>query len=230
MENLVQNYDVCKSAFYNAGVKDCINTIHAIMSKKTSIDVEFIYYLDKLRRCLKDAKFSKSDSCMLFSVKDGMSYYFYELYEKAFGLSSSTTEKLLRVANKFIECRADVGGNLKPKFIYGFLYDLSISKIIELLPLSMASILSAFDNGYLTKYSTVKQIREYIKSLKTKKEDNTVIEAVEQEPVSDESDVVDEPLYDVTKQYELEFFESLTKEQLIPIVMTMQNEIHKKKK
>jgi hypothetical protein len=89
-------------------------------------------------------------------------YTVLTILEKMFGFCDKYIESIVRVINKFI---VENGAVLEYKF--SFLNDLSISKLQELLPLSFEQIKMAFDKKILTYRSTLKQIREYVKSLKT---------------------------------------------------------------
>ena len=99
-----------------------------------------------------------------------------ELLQKTFGFTQKYLESITRVILKFICVNSQNAG--VPRYKFDFCEDLGLSKLQELLPLSETQIQLAFGSGDLTIESTKKDIREYVKSLKGKKE-NKVLENLE---------------------------------------------------
>ena len=107
-----------------------------------------------------------------------------EVLGRKFGLSEKTIYTYLKIANKFVSFLAG------EKFIIDDLKDYSISKLQELLPLSIEQIRNAFAEFDITYKSTKKELREYVKSIKTNNKDNKVYE--EKEDVVSDVDVSEE--------------------------------------
>lgn len=97
---------------------------------------------------------------------------FTDILANKFGLSEKTIYTYLKIANKFITFLAG------EKYLIDELKDYSISKLQELLPLSLNTIEQAFKDCSLNYKSTKKQIREFVKSLKESQKDNKVIEEI----------------------------------------------------
>lgn len=147
--------------------------------------------------------------------------YVYEHIIREFGLDDKTVYKMIQVAEKFLTYNdLDNFYSIKP-YIVGF----SRSKIFELLPLSETQFEFAIKNKQISSDSSVKVIREYVKSLKgTTKSNNKVLE----EPQSiDEQLKSIEATYDPKKHYDFTYFESKSKSQLLNIVWELQKEIEK---
>ena len=88
-------------------------------------------------------------------------YRFTELLGKFFGLSERYIYRLKQISGKFIDF---VAGD--KKFKIPELQEYSISKLQELLPVSLDSIKQAFSEKMLTYKSTRADIRNYVKTLK----------------------------------------------------------------
>ena len=94
----------------------------------------------------------------------------------------------------------------------------SSSKLFELLSLSQETAFELIDKKIITPEMTVKQIREYIKSLK----DGTdkAEKVLEDTPEINEDEI---PMaYNPAQEYEYSYFESKTKNQLLNIVWELQ--------
>ena len=100
--------------------------------------------------------------------------------QKQFGFTDKYLETITRVIVKFICVNTQNAG--VPWYKFDFCEDLGISKLQELLSLSETQIQLAFSSGDLTVKSTKKEIRDYVKSLKGRKE-NKVLETPDQSEV-----------------------------------------------
>ena len=103
-----------------------------------------------------------------------------EFLQKQFGFSQKYLERITRVILKFICVNSQDFKVLGYKF--GFCNNLTISKMQELIGLSDYQLQVAFSSGDLTVKSTQKDIQDYVKSLKGKKE-NKVLETPDQSEV-----------------------------------------------
>ncbi len=99
-----------------------------------------------------------------------------DFLQKTFGFSQKYLERITRVILKFICVNSQDFKTLEFKF--DFCNDLTISKMQYLIGLSDYQIQVAFSCGDLTIKSTQKDIQDYVKSLKGKKE-NKVLENLE---------------------------------------------------
>lgn len=99
-----------------------------------------------------------------------------DFLQKQFGFSQKYLERITRVILKFICVNSQDFKVLEYKF--AFCNNLTISKMQELIGLSDYQLQVAFSCGDLTVKSTQKDIQDYVKSLKGKKE-NKVLENLE---------------------------------------------------
>lgn len=103
--------------------------------------------------------------------KVGNTIRFTEVLAEKFGLSEKYIYTLLKIADKFIDFLAG------EKFRIAELSNLTISKMQELLPLSINTIQEAFRSKQITYKSTKKELRQYVQSVKKpNSEDKKVIE------------------------------------------------------
>lgn len=158
-----------------------------------------------------------------YKAKDNEYYNATKLLGK-FGFDRKAISRIVKCYEKFvtgsIECSAG-GTNLKSDF---FLF--SPSKLFELLVVSNSQLYSDLDKGILSPSMTKKEIRNYVKSLRGGEiEENKVLE----EPDVEDEEQFEEEFFSVHKHYDLEFFESCSKEQLLSIVLIYQCEYEKLK-
>ena len=102
-----------------------------------------------------------TDKDSVNTAKITNNYRFTELLAKFFGLSERYIYRLIQISDKFIDF---VAGD--KKFKIPELKEYSISKLQELLPVSLDSIKQAFSNKLLTYKSTRGDIRSYVMTLK----------------------------------------------------------------
>lgn len=153
-----------------------------------------------------------------YKAKDNEYYNSYKLLAK-FGFDKKAVSRYKQCFEKFIV--GDTGHYTLFPTLYGF----TSSKLFELLTLSDETIFNAIDNKLLKPEMTVKQIREFIKTLKdgTDKAEKVVEDTTE----INEEDI---PLaYDPKQEYEYSYFESKTKNQLLNIVWELQKAYQKLK-
>lgn len=107
-------------------------------------------------------------------------YRFTELLAKFFGLSERYIYRLIQISDKFIDF---VAGDKKIKIPE--LKEYSISKLQELLPVSLDNIKQAFSNNLLNYKSTREDIRSYVKTLKGATPNKVIENNVEEQEDND---------------------------------------------
>lgn len=108
--------------------------------------------------------------------------------------------------------------------LYPIYEDFTCSKLFELLALSEDTVKNSIVNGLVLPTMTVKQIREYIKTLK---DGSDKAEKVIEDTSINEDDI---PMaYDPKHEYEYSYFETKTKNQLLNIVWELQKAYQKLK-
>lgn len=193
-------------------------------------DKELSLLIKDLKQCFYKQQNSFIETCVTihkiwsyckgnyYKAKDNEYYNSYKLLAK-FGFDKKAVSRYKQCFEKFV-VGDDGHYTLFPK-LYGF----TSSKLFELLTLSDETIFNAIDNKLVKPEMTVKQIREFIKSLKdgTDKAEKVVEDTTE----INEEDI---PLvYDPKQEYEYSYFESKTKNQLLNIVWELQKAYQKLK-
>lgn len=193
-------------------------------------DKELSLLIEDLKQCFDKHQNSFIETCVTihkiwsyckgnyYKAKDNEYYNSYKLLAK-FGFDKKAVSRYKQCFEKFIV--GDAGHYTLFPCLYGF----TSSKLFELLTLSDETIFNAIDNKLLKPDMTVKQIREFIKTLK----DGTdkAEKVVEDTTVINEEDI---PLaYDPKQEYEYSYFESKTKNQLLNIVWELQKAYQKLK-
>lgn len=155
-----------------------------------------------------------------WKAKDNEYYNSYKLLAK-FGFDKKAVSRYKSIYEKFIF-------HVVPTDSYKLLDKLqsfSPSKLFELLALTKETTLELVSNKLITPDMTVKQIREYIKSMK---DGSDKAEKVIEDTTEINEDEI--PLaYNPTQEYEYSYFESKTKNQLLNIVWELQKAYQKLK-
>ena len=161
------------------------------------------------------------------AVENKNGRWFYDDIIKAYGVEERTVNRMINIVNRFCtieEKKDDVVPKIKPAFL-GY----TKSKLFELLPLSNSQIETAISNQRITSKSTVKAIRDYVKSLKTTdNKDNLVLEDHKAKLDEEEKSILD--TYTPKKFYDYSYFESLSKDDLLRVIIALQREHFKNNK
>lgn len=160
-----------------------------------------------------------------------------EYLNKLFGFSKQHIEYLVKIINKFLRTKNEsdvgirefaekngIGCCVGLSYAFDFLEYLSISKMQELLPLSMEQIQKAFNNKELTVHSTVQDIRKYVKAVKG----GSTAKVVEETPTAVDNEgerprnILD--IFSPTKKYDTAFFNDLEKSELVACCLLYQKQ------
>lgn len=162
-----------------------------------------------------------------YKAKDNEYYNSYKLLAK-FGFDKKAVSRLTQCYERFVydyETDNKVPLGVLPKVCLKFEFcDFSPSKLFELLPLSQDTAMELVEKQFITPTMTVKQIREYIKTLK---DGTDKAEKVIEDTTINEENI---PMaYDPKQEYEYSYFETKTKNQLLNIVWELQKAYQKLK-
>lgn len=162
-----------------------------------------------------------------YKAKDNEFYNSYKLLSK-FGFDKKAVSRLTQCYERFIydyETDNKVPLGALPKVCLKFEFcDFSPSKLFELLSLSQETVEETVSKQLIKPTMTVKQIREYIKTLK---DGSDKAEKVIEDTCINEDDI---PMaYDPKQEYEYSYFETKTKNQLLNIVWELQKAYQKLK-
>lgn len=130
-----------------------------------------------------------------------------------------------KAVNRYVQCYTKfVVDNEQTLSLILTLKDFSPSKLFEMLSLSQETVLELVNKKIIKPTMTVKEIREYIKTLKDGSDKaEKVIENLPTE--INEEDI---PMaYDPKKEYKYSYFEEKTKNQLLNIIWELQKEYQK---
>lgn len=150
-----------------------------------------------------------------FKAKNNEYYNSYKLLAK-FGFDKKAVNRYKQCYERFVLQGANV-------LLYDY-KDFSPSKLFELLVLSSETSDELVKKQFIKPTMTVKQIREYIKTLK---DGSDKAEKVIEDTTINEDDI---PMaYDPKQEYEYSYFETKTKNQLLNIVWELQKAYQKLK-
>ena len=150
-----------------------------------------------------------------WKAKDNEYYNSYKLLAK-FGFDKKAVSRYKQCYERFV--------NLQNLTLLPIYENFTPSKLFELLVLSDETVKSSISNGLIKPTMTVKQIREYIKTLK---DGTDKAEKVIEDTTINEEDI---PMaYDPKQEYEYSYFETKTKNQLLNIVWELQKAYQKLK-
>ena len=221
---------------------DNIRVFKEVFESNENQDVEeFNQIIKNLNKCIENDQSNFIELCYWFkrlkahftggyanpklyfgAVQNKNGRWFFDTIVKNYGLDDSIVDKMIRVVEKFCVIntnKLDVECKIKPAFL-GY----TKSKLFELLPLSDTQIEVAMKNERITIKSTVKEIRDYVKSLKTSdKKENKVLEDVHKESLDKQEAEIQES-YSPKKWYKIEYFRAKNKEELIDIIRALQRE------
>lgn len=151
-----------------------------------------------------------------FKAKDNEYYNCVKLLGK-FGFNKKSISRYKNCYSRFCE-----GFSAQTVCVKEYFCDFSPSKLFELLPLSYETMENALDSKLIKPEMTVKEIRQFVKTLKDGQPAETVVEQ--------KLDVNEEEIpfvYDPKCEYEYSYFESKTKNQLLNIVWDLQKAYQK---
>ena len=230
--------------------KQAVDKLMQVMKNRLRSNFEFLCCLRKIIECSSNGSYILKGNvsmvnyswieCSYSGVIESRFPYNISVVDylnKLFGFSKQHIEYLVKIINKFLRTQnvSDVGIRefaeengtaccVGLSYAFDFLEYLSISKMQELLPLSMEQIQKAFDNKELTVRSTVQDIRKYIKAVKggtsskVLEETPTAVDYEEERP----RNILD--IFSPTKKYDTTFFNDLEKSELITCCLLYQKE------
>ena len=185
--------------------QDYILNLESIFKSNLRDDFGLLCNVYGLYKTCKGSTFTDRGAVSVAKITN--QYRFTELLAKFFGLSESYIYRLVQISDKFIDFRAGA-----KKFKIPELKEYSISKLQELLPVSLDSIKQAFSNNLLNYKSTREDIRSYVKTLKG----TTPKKVIEENNVEEqEENVVDsEERFNVSIVFPSDVYEFIKKQVL----------------
>ena len=119
-----------------------------------------------------DCWFEDNPDCLL-KAKSSPDYYNKKELFKALNLKNKQVNRYCACYEKFMTLD-DVGSKLKEPFV-----SFTSSKLFELLPLGTEKLIEFLNNGQLSPTMTVKEIREFLKTIEEKEETEENVDELE---------------------------------------------------
>lgn len=199
---------------------------------------ELTMYIKKLDKCFKKESDNFAEICFLvfqihnlfmknnygiYLKKNQNMTYSFDTIMSGFGISKSESSRLLSCYEKFVTKETD-----KPMILAEF-YGFSKSKFFELLQVDNEQLRKDLQNKVLRFDFTIKQIRDYVKNLKTLEKQQARLNGNVKE---EKEEIIEEEIpmaYNPQQHYDFDYFQEKSKAQLLNIVWELQKEYEKLK-
>ena len=199
---------------------------------------ELTMYIKKLDKCFKKESDNFAEICFLvfqihnlfmknnygiYLKKNQNMTYSFDTIMSGFGISKSESSRLLSCYEKFVTKETD-----KPMILAEF-YGFSKSKFFELLQVDNEQLRKDLQNKVLRFDFTIKQIRDYVKNLKTLEKQQARLNGNVKE---EKEEIIEEEIpmaYNPQQHYDFDYFQEKNKAQLLNIVWELQKEYEKLK-
>lgn len=198
---------------------DLITKLNKLFKKENQNFAELCFLTYRVNELFRE--YRKSGKYILDKYKNTCTF---DTIMKGFGFDSSQSSRLLACYNKYCYLsKSDI-----ERATCNILCDyenFSKSKLIELLPVDTEQLLLDIKNKVIRPDMTVKSIREYVKNYQAQQRQKENLFKDKEEKVEEEFDESEIPMvYDPTKYYDFEYFESKTKAQLLNMIWDLQKE------
>ena len=203
----------------NPYLKTLIQDVAMYSKKEARNDMGFLLSLYKLYSIgTGDPMYPEFKSYSQYGEK----IHFFELCQKYFGYCRKYVERCINIVRRFIEWDVDVPIE-KAVYKFPIFANYTISKLIELLPVSAEELQEAIDSGKIKPNSTQAELRSWVQSRKvdTPKVDGNQPEEKEQSEISGAKEK-SKFRYDITRWYEVSELKTLGKKDLIEIIRQLQ--------
>jgi len=180
----------CKDfEFLNDGNQKAFNRLKETIQKRAKLDLEFLEkFIAFSSECLGTTQFACAKGAYLYK-KDTTEINYLSFCAEYLGLSESTVKKLYLVYERFVLVVDYPKGKKSCSFILPEFNDIPLSKIFELLSVSINDLQTAFDAGKLNVNMTQKQLRDWVKLHNNGTESTIdVKESINDELVEDDDD------------------------------------------
>ena len=159
----------CKDfEFLNADNQKAYENLKQTILKRSRLDLEFLQrFIEFSSECLGTVQYSCAKYAFIYD-KNNSTMNFTDFCSSYLGLSSSTISKLYTTYERFIienfageKCTKKTLSWILPE-----MRDMTLTKIFELLPISVDQLSRDFDKGVLSSNMTKMQLRAYVKDFK----------------------------------------------------------------
>ena len=185
--------------------------------------------VEKLKSCFDKSQNNFSQICYcVHSIckwfdehpqpKEVLTEKYYNKYEllAGFGFDKSAISRLSNCFEKFVI-------NDSNDYVLGIEYkDFTQSKLYELLPLEKVDLTNLVCTRVIKPEMSVKQIRKIVKSYLNQENESSAKVEINEEDIPN--------VYDPKQTYSFDYFNSMTKNELVNMIMMLQEEYQKMKK
>ena len=172
----------CKDfKFARAESQKAYDALCQTVYRRSRLDLEFLQkFIEFSSEALGTCQYLFAKTSWL-SSKDGQTINYISFCAEYLGLSERTIQKLYQTYERFIICAVDGASGLKSfSWAIPLFCDMTLTKIFELLPVSLEQLRKDYEANNVSANMTQKQLREYVKSFSAGNSGaNKVLEAVE---------------------------------------------------
>jgi len=154
----------CKDfEFMNADKQLAYNNLKETIQKRSKLDLEFLEkFITFSRACSCGSQWAVVKWSSVFD-KNKQSMNYVTFCAEYLGLSENTVKKLYLIYERFVQIVDYPDGKKSFSYILPDFNDFTLSKLFELLSVSINDLRSAFDSGELHSAMTQKQLRQWVK-------------------------------------------------------------------
>ena len=215
----------CKDFYFsNEEKQTAYDNLKQTILKRSRLDFEFLQSFIEFSKTFGSTQFECAKYFIVVD-KDNKTINYITFCAEYLGLSERTIQKLYQTYERFV-IYADVGGDGEKSFSWAIplFNNMTLSKVFELLPCSLEQLRIAYEKDILSAHMTVKQLREYVKSLKNGfGQAQKVLEQIEEEQAQDKQEDTSNKLDTYNKiQSIIQIFENpinLTKDKVIDRIL-----------
>ena len=208
---MLDEFVKCNLEFEDKELDNLVYDLSCLFKRQTSCFVDICSTVYRIH------KYCKGN---YWKAKDDEYYNAYKLLAK-FGFDKKAVSRYKSCFEKFIYA-------LSPKIhsyaLYKEFEDFNPSKLFELLPLSKETCFNLVKNKMIKPEMTVKEIRSFVKAMK--KGTDSAEQVLEDTSINEDEIPM---AYDPKQKYEFKYFESMSKNQLLNMIWSLQEEYQKLK-
>ena len=149
--------------FMNADKQLAYNDLRETIKKRSKLDLEFLEkFMAFSQTCVCSTRWKVVQCAPIFgNNQEAMNYVTF--CAEYLGLSENTVKKLYLIYERFIQIVDYPDGKKSFSYILPDFNNFTLSKLFELLSVSINDLRSAFDSGELHSAMTQKQLRQWVK-------------------------------------------------------------------
>ena len=208
---MLEEFLKCNLEFEDKQLDNLVYDLSCVFNRQASCFVDICQTIYRIHKYCKG---------QYWKAKDDEYYNSYKLLAK-FGFDKKAVSRYKNCFEKFIFQRVP---NCASYELYQEFKDFNPSKLFELLPLSKETCFNLVKNKMIKPEMTVKEIRAFVKTMK--KGTDSAEQVIEDTSINEDEIPM---AYDPKQKYEFKYFESMSKNQLLNMIWSLQEEYQKLK-